>query len=103
MTNEFEWDEAKQRTNYKKHGLDFRDAEIVFQGPVVTVLDSRQEYGEDRYISLGILEDVVVVVVHTARDEKTRIISMRKAKLKERQAYEEKILLGFATSSEPEG
>jgi uncharacterized protein len=88
----FEWDEAKRRANFQKHGLDFRDAEQVFQGPVVTVLDNRQEYGEDRHISLGTLADVVVVVVHTARSEKTRLISMRKAKLKERQAYEEKIL-----------
>ncbi len=99
----FEWDEAKRRNNYEKHGLDFRDAEEVFQGAVVTVADSRKEYGEERYISLGMLADVVVVVVHTARSEKTRIISMRKAKLKERQAYEEKILLGFAAPSEPEG
>lgn len=99
----FEWDEAKRRSNYKKHGLDFRDAEKVFQTPVVTAVDSRQEYGEERYISLGMLEDVVVVIVHTTRSEKTRIISMRKAKFRERQAYEEKILFGFAASSKPEG
>jgi uncharacterized protein len=98
-----EWDESKRRANFQKHGIDFRDAEQVFQGPVVTVLDSRQEYGEDRYISLGTLAGVVVVVVHTARSEKTRIISMRKAKLKESQAYEEKILFGCAAYSEPEG
>jgi uncharacterized DUF497 family protein len=100
---EFEWDEAKRRTNYDKHGLDFRDAEKIFQGPLVTILDSRQNCGEDRYISLGVLADVIVVVVHTARSDKTRIISMRKAKPKERQAYEEKILFGYATSSGPEG
>ncbi len=99
----FEWDESKQRSNYKKHGLDFRDAEKVFQGPVVTALDSRQNYGEGGYISLGMLADIVVVIVHTDRGDKTRIVSMRKAKLKERQAYEEKILFGFAASSEPEG
>lgn len=99
----FEWDEAKRRSNHKKHGLDFRDAAKVFEKPMVTAVDNRQEYGEERYISLGMLEDVVVVVVYTARSEKTRIISMRKAKLRERQAYEEKILLGFAASSEPEG
>ena len=70
---------------------------------MVTAADKRQEYGEERYISLGMIEDVVVVIVHTARSESTRIISLRKAKLKERQAYEEKILLGFAASSKPEG
>ena len=99
----FEWDEAKRRSNYKKHGLDFRDVEKIFEKPVVTAADNRQKYGEKRYISLGVIEDVVVVVVHTARRESTRIISLRKAKLKERQAYEEKILLGFAASSQPEG
>ncbi|MFZ0051063.1 MAG: BrnT family toxin [Desulfobaccales bacterium] len=98
-----EWDEAKRRSNYKKHGLDFRDAEKIFEKPMVTAADNRQEYGEERYISLGMIEDLVVVIVHTARSESTRIISLRKAKLKERQAYEEKILLGFAASSKPEG
>lgn len=99
----FEWDETKRRSNYEKHGLDLRDAEKVFQGPVVTAVDNRHEYGEDRYISIGLLADIVVVVVHTARSEKTRIISMRKAKLKENLVYEEKILLGLGASSEPEG
>jgi len=99
----FEWDEAKRRSNYKKHVLNFRDAEKIFEKPVVTAADNRQEYGEERYISLGMIEDVVVVVVHTTRRESTRITSLRKAKLKERQAYEEKILLGFAASSKPEG
>lgn len=99
----FEWDETKRRANLEKHGLDFRDAEKVFRGPTVTAEDKRQEYGEERYISLGLLEDVVVVMVHTPRGERIRIISMRKAKAKEKQAYEEKILFGFEASPEPEG
>jgi hypothetical protein len=99
----FEWDEAKQRANYKKHGLDFRDVEKIFQGSTITAVDNRQEYGEDRYISLGMLEDLVVVVVHTPRSDRTRIISMRKAKLKEKQAYEEKILFRFEASPKNEG
>ncbi len=99
----FEWDEAKHRANYKKHGLDFRDAEKIFQGSTITAVDIRQEYGEDRYISLGMLEDLVVVVVHTPRSDRTRIISMRKAKLKEKQAYEEKILFRFEASPKTEG
>ena len=99
----FEWDEAKRRANYKKHGLDFRDAEKILQGSTITAVDDRQEYGEDRYISLGMLEDLIVVVVHTPRSDRSRIISMRKAKLKEQQAYEEKILFRFGASPQTEG
>ena len=99
----FEWDETKRLANFKKHGLDFRDAEKVFQSPLLTAEDNRKEYGETRYISLGMLAGIVVVIVHTARPGRTRIISMRKAKAREKKAYEEKILLGFAASPGPEG
>jgi uncharacterized DUF497 family protein len=100
---EFAWDEVKRRANYAKHGLDFRDAEKVFQGITLTAEDNRQDYGETRFISLGLLEDVVVVVVYTARGEKTRIISMRKANQREKSAYEEKILFGLEAPPEDEG
>jgi len=100
---EFEWNEVKRRANYAKHGLDFRDAEKVFQGITLTAEDDRQDYGEKRFISLGLLEDMVVVVVHTARSKKTRIISMRKANQREKQAYEEKILFGLEAPPEVEG
>ena len=88
---EFEWDEAKRRANYRKHGLDFRDVEKVFQEVTLTAEDKRQDYGDKRLISLGRLEDIVVVVVYTERSEKIRLISMRRANQKERRAYEEKI------------
>jgi uncharacterized DUF497 family protein len=100
---ELEWDEVKRRTNYAKHGLDFRDAEKVFQGIALTAEDNRQDYGEKRFISLGLLEDMVVVVVYTERREKTRIISMRKANHREKQAYEEKIFFGLEAPPEFEG
>ena len=54
---ELAWDEAKRRANYAKHGLDFRDAEKVFQGITLTAEDNRQDYGETRFISLGLLDD----------------------------------------------
>jgi hypothetical protein len=50
---ELAWDEVKRRTNYAKHGLDFRDAEKVFQGIALTAEDDRQDYGEKRFISWG--------------------------------------------------
>jgi uncharacterized protein len=100
---EFVWDEAKSRTNYAKHGLDFRDAEKVFQGMVLTAEDNRQDYGETRFISVGLLDDVPVVVVYTERGAKIRLISMRKANQKERRAYEEKISFGLAAPPELAG
>ena len=100
---EFEWDEVKGRANYAKHGLDFRDAAKVFQGITLTAEDIRQDYGETRFISLGLLDDLIVVPVYTERGEKTRLISMRKANQKERKAYEEKISFGRAAPPQYEG
>lgn len=100
---EFAWDEAKCRANFAKHGIDFRDAEQVFEGITITAEDNRKDYGEKRYISLGRLAGIVVVIVYTERSEKFRIISMRNANQKERRAYEEKVFFGLEASPEDEG
>jgi hypothetical protein len=84
---EFEWDEAKRQTNLGKRRLDFADAEIVFSGATFTFEDDRFEYGEDRYITLGLLNGMVIVIAHTERNEVIRIISMRKATKHEQQLY----------------
>jgi len=73
------WDEAKRRANLKKHGLDFADAPEVFAGPMVLIEDSRADYGEQRMIGIGLLDCLVVLIVHIESDETIRIISMRKA------------------------
>ncbi len=84
----FEWDEDKRRTNLRKHGFDFRDAWKVFETPMLVAPDDRQDYGEDRWIGIGMLETRVVVVVFTERGEDTlRIISMMKAVSDERERY----------------
>jgi len=88
----FEWDEAKQQSNLRKHRLDFADAETVFAGATFTFEDDRFEYGEDRYITLGLLRGIVVVIAHTEREEVIRVISMRKATKNEQRVYFE----GFA-------
>jgi uncharacterized protein len=49
----YEWDEARSRINFIKHGLSFEDAELVFSGPCVTFVDDRFDYGEERLITLG--------------------------------------------------
>ena len=75
----FTWDEKKRKLNLAKHGIDFRDAAIIFDGPLVTVDDAREDYGEPRYVALGILVDVVVSLIYTERGDQIRIISIRKA------------------------
>ena len=86
----FEWDEEKNESNVEKHGLAFEDASGVFDGPMLVALDTRQDYGEDRWIGVGLLEHRVVVVVYTYRDSDIiRVISMRKALHYERTQYEE--------------
>ena len=84
---DFIWDENKRKTNLKKHGIDFADAEIVFAGATFTFEDNRFEYGEPRFVTLGLLQGVMVVIVHTERNELIRIISMRKATKNEEKIY----------------
>ena len=88
---EFEWDETKRLTNLRKHGIDFIDVPIVFDGYIVTVGDERFNYGEQRFVTFGLLQGQVVAIVHTEREEFTRIISARKASKYEQQIYFEEI------------
>ena len=53
---EFEWDEHKRQTNLAKHGVDFLDAALIFEGIVLTKIDDRQDYGEVREVSLGMVD-----------------------------------------------
>lgn len=76
----FEWDEVKIQIDIRKHGIDFRDAVNVFDHPVLTAMDQRQDYGEDRWIALGWMAAIVGVVVYVERSaDVIRIISARKA------------------------
>lgn len=84
---EFEWDEGKRKSNIKKHGFDFPDAIKVFEGATFTIQDNRFDYGEKRYITLGMLEGIVVVIAHSEEDELIRIISIRKATKNEQKIY----------------
>lgn len=76
---QFVWDEPKRRTNLKNHKLDFRDAPLVFDGPTVTYEDDRFRYGEQRFVTLGLLNGITVSIVHTETTEQIRVISFRKA------------------------
>jgi uncharacterized protein len=88
---EFEWDEAKRLANLDKHGIDFIDVPEVFDGDIVTVEDDRYGYGEQRFISFGLLQRRIVAIVHTDRGESIRIISARKATKYEQRTYLEEL------------
>ena len=87
----YEWDEAKNRKNFAKHGLSFEDAEQVFAGPCVTFEDDRLDYGEERLITLGLLAGHLVVIAHSPREEGTRVISMRKGNRREQKIYQKRL------------
>ena len=89
---QFEWDEVKNQSNIHKHGVSFETAKRIFEEPVVTWIDQRKDYGEVRSISIGRVEPVALIVVaHTTRNGRIRLISARPASRKERQAYHEQI------------
>ena len=77
----FEWDDKKNNENIQKHGIDFRDVVEMFNHPMLAQLDRRRDYGEDRWIGIGLLNNIVAVIVYLEwEDEETiRIISARKA------------------------
>nr|WP_234480571.1 BrnT family toxin [Paraburkholderia aspalathi] len=84
----FEWDELKNQINIRKHGIDFRDAVDVFDHPVLTAIDQREDYGEERWIALGWMAAIVGVVVYVERNaDVIRIISARKATKHEVKRY----------------
>ena len=82
-----EFDALKRATTLELRGLDMARAGEVFDGPTLTVEDDRRNYGETRYITVGFLDDAMVVLVWTPRNDCYRIISMRKANERERKHY----------------
>ncbi|MEM8985433.1 MAG: BrnT family toxin [Pseudomonadota bacterium] len=90
IDEDFEWDDDKAASNFAKHGVSFDDARSVFRDPfAVELVDDRDDYGEDRYILIGMSVSNVVVVVYTERNERNRIISARNAEPNERRLYHE--------------
>ena len=88
---EFEWDDGKAQTNAKKHGITFNEAQSVFADLLSSTFpDPDHSLEEDRLITIGTSDrNRLLVVSHTDRAGRTRIISARKATRRERNAYEE--------------
>lgn len=87
----YEWDEPKRQINIQKHGIDFMDVPRIFDGDVVILPDERFEYGEARFIAIGLLKNHVIVVAYTERGENIRLISARKATKNEENYYYQQI------------
>jgi len=87
---EFEWDDAKARVNLRKHGISFGDATSAFYDALsVTILDPDHFAGEHRFLLIGVtLAGRLVVVSHTDRGRRIRIINARRATRRERTTYE---------------
>jgi uncharacterized DUF497 family protein len=80
-----------------KHGISFEEATHSFDGPVLTKIDDCEDYSEVCEITMGLLSpDAMLVVVHTDRDETTRLISARKANRRERQIFYDYLATTFA-------
>ena len=100
MEIRLEWDEAKNLTNQRKHGISFETAARVFADPLTFYMQDRIEDGEERWQAVGIVEGyLLLVVAHTVQEEAAersslefveiiRIISARKADRSERRRYE---------------
>jgi len=87
----FEWDPKKATANVKKHGVTFQEAATIFGDPLAITFDDPDHFmSEKRYITFGLsLEKRLIVVSHTERGDRTRIISARLMDRKERKIYEE--------------
>jgi uncharacterized DUF497 family protein len=94
----FEWDQAKNLSNQRKHGVSFEKASAVFLDPFYISAQDRIEDGESRWQAIGSVEGLLILTVaHTVREEEAggtlvdvfRIISARRATRKERRRYED--------------
>jgi uncharacterized protein len=92
----FEWDEKKRQANLRKHHLDFADAPDMFERPFLARPDNREDYGEERWIGIGMTRRCVALVAFAVVSQDTiRIISFRKASNEERREYETAVYDGL--------
>jgi len=85
---EYEWDESKRKANIAKHEVDFIAAEEFDWSTAIEVIDDRTNYGEERWIALGLIGNRLHIMIYTIRIDTIRIISLRKANKRENEFYE---------------
>ncbi len=87
---EFEWNKEKAAANFKKHGISFEEAALAFfDENAVELFDERNSEDEIRYQLIGVSKTRLIFVAYTARNERIRIISARKANPKQTKIYNE--------------
>ncbi len=87
---QFEWDEAKNLENIRKHEIDFADVSSMFDGEMLIELDDRFDYGEDRWFGIGFLGfGIAIIVWAERRKDVIRIISARRANRHEQKRFEQ--------------
>jgi hypothetical protein len=85
---EFEWDDAKNAANFAKHGVTFERACLIFaDGFAVGGYDDRQNYGEERFTIIGMVEGVLLFAAYTENRDRIRIITARRATKQEQNDY----------------
>jgi uncharacterized DUF497 family protein len=90
----FAWDRKKSDANYRERGFDFAFASLIFDGPVLLVEDTRREYGERRFVAIGLADQIHITLVFAdctgpKNDIIRRIISARRSSRKERKLYDQ--------------
>jgi uncharacterized DUF497 family protein len=93
---QYEWDEAKSEANFQERGFDFAFASLVFDERMLVAIDNRRDYGEVRFVGIGLAEGIHLTVIYTDREDSSgelvrRIISARRSSRRERQLYDEAI------------
>jgi uncharacterized protein len=87
---QFEWDQAKNLENIRKHKIDFADVSEMFDSPMLIEPDVRFDYGEDRWFGIGFLGNGIAVIVWVERQgDVIRVISARRANRHEQQKFEQ--------------
>lgn len=84
----YEWHETKRAANFAKHGTDFIDAERFEWATAIEAIDNRFDYGEERWVALGFIDNRLHVLIYTRRGKSIRLISLRLANSREREYYE---------------
>lgn len=84
-----QYDEQKRQTTLEQRGIDFADAWQIFEGIHYTLEDERQDYGEQRFITIGYMNKRMVIVAWTPRANDKRIISLRKANEREQAKFKQ--------------
>ena len=92
----YTWNAHKNEINIRKHGIDLGDVPDMFNYPMLVGLDNREDYGEERWLGIGFLGNIIAVIVFTEQEEDSiHLISARKAIAHERKKYQIEVANGL--------